>query len=122
MSELEDLSAKAARLWLKLFRAQAKAATDAARNLPEVTRSLADAGVPLAAEVKRWMEGALPAAGGPAGVPAQPVADQQKASTPAPPVLSAAAQESAARPLTRCKYRRVRTMQRSLSRRRARRA
>ena len=62
MSDLEDLSAKAARLWFEFMQAQAKAATDAAEKLPEVTRSLAEAGVPLAAEVNRWFEGARPAA------------------------------------------------------------
>src|SRR4051794_19175341 len=46
MSDLEDLSAKAARLWFEFMQAQAKAATDAAEKLPEVTRSLAEAGVP----------------------------------------------------------------------------
>ena len=52
MSDLEDLSAKAARLWFEFMQAQAKAAADAAEKLPEVTRSLAEAGLPLAAEVK----------------------------------------------------------------------
>jgi hypothetical protein len=58
MSELEDLSVRAARLWLEFIQAQAKTAAAAASRLPEVTRSLAEAGVPLAAEVNRWMEGA----------------------------------------------------------------
>jgi hypothetical protein len=122
MSELEDLSAKAARLWLDLFHAQAKAAADAARNLPEVTRSLADAGVPLAAEMNRWIEGALPRTGEPAELPAKPVTSEGEGATAMHRLESAAAQEPSAHPLIRSKHRRVKITQRSLSRRRARRA
>jgi hypothetical protein len=122
MSELEDLSAKAARLWLEFFRAQAKAANDAAKNLPEVTRSLADPSVPLAAEVNRWMEGVLAPAGEPADVPAESATSPKEGSMATHRVESAPAHGSAARPRTRRKHRRVKTMQRALSRRRARRA
>ena len=122
MSELEDLNAKAARLWLEFFQAQAKAAANAAKNLPEVTRSVADAAVPLAAEVKRWMEGALPRTSEPAEAPAENATSLKEGMMPIAQSESAAAQEAVTRPLTRSKHRRVKTMQRSLSRRRARRA
>src|SRR3954463_10996661 len=60
MSDFEDLSAKAARLWLEFMQAQARGPPAAAQNLPDVTRSLAEAGVPLASEVNRWIEATLP--------------------------------------------------------------
>jgi hypothetical protein len=121
MSEVEDLSAKAARLWLEFMQAQAKAAAAAASRLPEVTRSLAEAGVPLAAEVNRWMEGAL--------APIQPghtSADAAKQAEEAVPPSSEATaiperQSRPARPLARVNHRRLKAPK-SLSRRRRRRA
>src|SRR6478672_6065305 len=107
MSELEDLSVRAARLWLEFIQAQAKTAAAAASRLPEVTRSLAEAGVPLAAEVNRWMEGARSA---------------QRESHEAPvPATARGGDISVPAPLTRAKHRRLKTLK-SLSRRRARRA
>jgi hypothetical protein len=78
--------------------------------------------VPLAAEVNRWIHGALPRTGAPAELPGKPVTSQREGTTATHRLESAAAQESVAQPLIRSKHRRVRTMQRSLSRRRARRA
>ncbi|MBV8851175.1 MAG: hypothetical protein JOZ16_16505 [Methylobacteriaceae bacterium] len=128
MSDLEDLNAKAARLWLEFMQAQAKAATDVARKLPDVTRSLAQAGLPLAAEVKSWIEGALPAPARPVDVPPQAAAAE-----PAPPVATtatgasgddqsrAALKSRSARPLVRVNHRRLKAPK-SMSRRRRRRA
>jgi hypothetical protein len=121
MSDLEDLSARAARLWLEFMQAQAKAAASAARTLPEVTRSLAEAGVPLAAEVNRWIEGALPtAAASPCVEPAR-ASHKEQASTP-PPVLEIPDLKPEPRlsPLMRANHRRLKAPK-SMSRRRARR-
>jgi hypothetical protein len=121
MSDLEDLSAKAARLWLEFMQAQAKAAAAAARKLPEVTRSLAEAGVPLAAEVNRWMEGALPAAVF-TEVRPQQATHKDEATTPASPVVAVPEQKPRpAPPLMRANHRRLKAPK-SMSRRRARRA
>ena len=119
MSELEDLNAKAARLWLEFMQAQAKAAASAAEKLPEVTRSLAEAGVPLAAEVGRWIEGALGVSGRPEE--ARPEQSDPEPQTSAPTKAgSAIPRPRAARLLTRPGHRRLKTPK-SMSRRRARR-
>jgi hypothetical protein len=124
MSDLEDLSAKAARLWFEFMQAQAKAATDAAEKLPEVTRSLAEAGVPLAAEVNRWFEGALPTA---RSADAEPAPQMEEASAPATSLASGDDQPRVAtasrsqRQLSRGNHRRLK-VPKSMSRRRARRA
>jgi hypothetical protein len=123
MSELEDLSAKAARLWLEFMQAQAKAAASAAEKLPEVTRSLAEAGVPLAAEVSRWIAGALPVRTGPRSKQPEPAGHQEKAPKAAdpPPALDPIADpKDRAAPPTRPNHRRLKAPK-SLSRRRARR-
>jgi hypothetical protein len=122
MSDLEDLNAKAARLWLEFMQAQAKAAAAATRRLPEVARSLAEAGVPLAAEVNRWMEGALSAAAVSTEVRPQQATHKDEAAAPAPPVVAVPDQKPRpAPPLMRANHRRLRAPK-SLSRRRARRA
>ena len=121
MSDVEDLSAKAARLWLEFMETQAKAAAAAASRLPEVTRSLAEAGVPLAAEVNRWMEGAL--------APIQPghasPGEAKKLEEAVRPALEATAiperESRPAGPLTRVNHRRLKAPK-SMSRRRSRRA
>ena len=124
MSELEDLSAKAARLGFEFMQAQAKAATDAAEKLPEVTRSLAEAGVPLAAEVNRWFESALPTA---RSADAEPAPQMEEASAPATSLASGDDQPRVAtasrsqRQLSRGNHRRLK-VPKSMSRRRARRA
>jgi hypothetical protein len=119
MSDLEDLSAKAARLWLEFMQAQAKAAAAAAQNLPEVTRSLAEAGLPLAAEVNRWMQGAFPAPAESREVQAEPKED---APTPVSQVVAAPGpQAEPGAPRVRVNHRRLK-IRKSLSRRRARRA
>jgi hypothetical protein len=121
MNDIEDLNAKAARLWLEFMQAQAKAAAEAARKLPEVTRSLAEAGVPLAAEMNRWMEGALSAAVS-TEVRPQQATHQDEAAAPAPPVIAVPDQKSPpAPPLMRANHRRLKAPK-SMSRRRARRA
>jgi hypothetical protein len=118
MSDLEDLNAKAARLWLEFMQAQAKAAAAAARKLPEVTRSLAEAGVPLAAEMNRWMEGALSVS---TEVRLQQATHKDEAATPAPLVIPVLDQKSRpAPPLMRANHRRLKAPK-SMSRRRARR-
>jgi hypothetical protein len=125
MSDLEDLSAKAARLWFEFMQAQAKAAADAAEKLPEVTRSLAEAGLPLAAEVNRWFEGALPTA---RSADAEPAPQMEEASAPASTSLAsgddqprAATASRSQRQLSRGNHRRLK-VPKSMSRRRARRA
>jgi hypothetical protein len=120
MSELEDLSARAARLWLEFMQAQAKAAANAARKLPEVTRSLAEAGVPLAAEANRWIEGALPAAAASAYLEPEQASRKEQASIP-PPVLEIPDSKPEPRlsPLMRANHRRLKAPK-SMSRRRAR--
>ncbi|MEA2760284.1 MAG: hypothetical protein QOH65_2897 [Methylobacteriaceae bacterium] len=125
MSDLEDLNAKAARLWLEFMQAQAKAAAAAARKLPEVTRSLAEAGVPLAAEVNRWMEGALLAAAVSTEVRPQQAThegeDEDEDAAPAPPVVAVPEQKSRPAPLLmRANHRRLKAPK-SMSRRRVRR-
>ena len=118
MSDLEDLNAKAARLWLEFMQAQAKAAAAAAQKLPEVTRSMAEAGVPLAAEVSRWIEGALPAAAPSADrLPKQ--AGHVEEPRPAA-IVTPAPTPRRASPLTRVNHRRLKTPK-SMARRRARR-
>jgi hypothetical protein len=118
MSDVEDLGAKAARLWLEFMQAQAKAAAAAASRLPEVTRSLAEAGVPLAAEVNRWMEGALAPIHPGHAPPEQPKEEVQSAA----PALTVPDERSRPeRPLTRVNHRRLKTPK-SMSRRRSRRA
>ena len=119
MSELEDLNARAARLWLEFMQAQAKAAASAAQKLPEVTRSLAEAGVPLAAEVSRWMEGALAVPASSEEVPPPKHGDEEEAPEPKD-VASRSPSPRAARLLTSAKHRRLKTPK-SMSRRRARR-
>jgi hypothetical protein len=120
MSELEDLNAEAARLWLEFMQAQAKAAASAAQKLPEVTRSLAEAGVPLAAEVSRWMEGAIAVPARSGEVP--PHESDHADEAPAPTNAGSAIEGSHAAPLrTRVKHRRLKTPK-SMSRRRTRRA
>jgi hypothetical protein len=123
MSDLEDLSAKAARLWFEFMQAQAKAAADAAEKLPEVTRSLAEAGLPLAAEVNRWFEGALPTA---RSADAEPAPQMEEASAPASLASGddqprAATASRSQRQLSRGNHRRLK-VPKSMSRRRARRA
>ena len=121
MSDLDDLNAKAARLWLEFMQAQAKAAAAAARKLPEVTRSLAEAGVPLAAEVNRWMEGALLAAAVSTEVRPQQATHQDESATPPPPVIAVPDRKPRpAPPLMRANHRRLKAPK-SMSRRRARR-
>jgi hypothetical protein len=120
MSDLEDLNAKAARLWLEFMQAQAKAAAAAARKLPEVTRSLAEAGVPLAAEVNRWMEGALLAAAASTEMRPQPATHEGEDAdaAPAPPVVAVPDQKPRpAPPLMRANHRRLKAPK-SMSRRR----
>ncbi len=121
MSELEDLSVRAARLWLEFIQAQVKAAAAAASRLPEVTRSLAEAGVPLAAEVNRWMEGARSAQRESHEAPVPATARGGDISVPAPVIVGSPEQKPQPAPLTRAKHRRLKTPK-SLSRRRARRA
>jgi hypothetical protein len=120
MSELEDLNAKAARLWLEFMQAQAKAAASAAEKLPEMTRSLAETGVPLAAEVGRWMQGALAVPGRPEEVPPEQSNHEEQAPEPIK-AGSAIDRPPAAPVLTRAKHRRLK-MLKSMARRRARRA
>jgi hypothetical protein len=120
MNDLEDLNAKAARLWLEFMQAQAKAAADAAKKLPEVTRSLAEAGVPLAAEMNRWLGSGLPPSE-PEKAPLTEARHTEDVQSPSP-ILAAPAQAS--RPphrLTRANHRRLKTPK-SMSRRRMRRA
>jgi hypothetical protein len=118
MSDFEDLSAKAARLWLEFMQAQAKAAADAAQKLPDVTRSLAEAGVPLATEVNRWIEASLsPKSSGAA--PAEQASHNERARSVAP-IVARPQQRSAGR-LTRANHRRLK-LPKSMARRRARRA
>jgi hypothetical protein len=119
MSEVEDLNAKAARLWLEFMQAQAKAAASAAQNLPEVTRSLAEAGVPLAAEVSRWMEGALAVPARSEEVLPQSSHHEEEARG-AIRAGSAIDRRHAAPLLTRANHRRLKTPK-SMSRRRTRR-
>ena len=122
MSEFEDLSARAARLWLEFMQAQAKAAAAAASRLPEVTRSLAEAGLPLAAEVNRWIEGAPPPDGRESDEAQTSVTvSQPEASSPAQGRAPAAEQKIPRAPLMRANHRRLKAPK-SLSRRRARRA
>jgi hypothetical protein len=122
MSEFEDLNAKAARLWLEFMQAQAKAAASAAARLPEVTRSLAEAGVPLAAEVNRWLEGTRPAKVESAEVhPPQASHEEAELMPPAPVAATLARKAEIAPPLTRANHRRLK-MPTSMSRRRTRRA
>src|SRR5438270_242876 len=118
MSDVEDLGAKAARLWLEFMQAQAKAAAAAARKLPEVTRSLAEAGVPLAAEVNRWMESAL-APIHPGHAPPDQVKEEVQPS-PQPTAVPERRPQSE-RPLARVNHRRLKSPK-SMSRRRSRRA
>jgi hypothetical protein len=102
------------------LQAQAKAAASAAQKLPEVTRSLAQAGVPLAAEVSRWIESALPAAA--ASGSAQLEEARHANSTPSPPP-TLEIPETKRRPapaLVRANHRRLKAPK-SMSRRRARR-
>ena len=122
MSDLEDLSAKAARLWLEFMQAQAKAAAAAAQKLPEVTRSLAEAGVPLAAEVNRWMQGAFQAPTELTEMQAEEATRKDDAPTPVSQVVAPPGPKAEPRPpLVRANHRRL-TIRKSLSRRRARRA
>jgi hypothetical protein len=121
MSELEDLNAKAARLWLEFMQAQAKAAASAAARLPDVTRSLAEAGVPLAAEMHRWMEGALQTKPDSAKEPPQAAAHKPDSARPAPVAAAPAPKTDIAPPITRANHRRLKAPT-SMSRRRARRA
>jgi hypothetical protein len=118
MSELEDLNAKAARLWLEFMQAQAKAAATAAQKLPDVTRSLAEAGVPLAAEVNRWIEATLPPK-----TPEATAGDQasHKEEVQSPPRMVAGPKRRSVRPLTRANHRRLK-LPNSMARRRTRRA
>ncbi|MEA2858174.1 MAG: hypothetical protein QOC72_213 [Methylobacteriaceae bacterium] len=119
MNDLEDLNAKAARLWLEFMQAQAKAAADAAKKLPEVTRSLAEAGVPLAAEMNRWFGGALPPSA-PEEAPLTEARHREDVQSSSP-ILAAPAQTSRSpRPPRRVSHRRLK-MPKSMSRRRARR-
>jgi hypothetical protein len=116
MTDLEDLSAKAARLWLEFMQAQAKAAAQAAAKLPEVTRTLAEAGLPLAAEVNRWVAGA--ATGPDSASDGAQATDQREAPSAAPPV--APVQNRTPVALLQPNHRRI-VIRKSLSRRRARR-
>jgi hypothetical protein len=118
MSDFEDLSAKAARLWLEFMQAQAKAAAAAAQNLPDVTRSLAEAGVPLASEVNRWIEATLPPKSSEEASSDQ-ASQNEQARSPAP-MVAGPKQRSASR-LTRANHRRLK-LPNSMARRRARRA
>jgi hypothetical protein len=120
MSEFEDLSAKAARLWLEFMQAQAKAAASAVARLPEVTRSLAEAGVPLATEMNRWMEGALPTRPDSAKKPPQAATDKAVSAPPPAVAAAPAAKTDMAAPITRASHRRLKAPK-SMSRRRARR-
>jgi hypothetical protein len=91
--------------------------------LPEVTRSLAEAGVPLATEVNRWIETA--------GAPAVELGEEQpeqashEGDAVAPPASLAAAAPirnvEPARSLSRANHRRLKAPK-SMSRRRGRRA
>jgi hypothetical protein len=121
MSELEDLNAKAARLWLEFMQAQAKAAASAAAGLPDVTRSLAEAGVPLAAEMHRWMQGALATTPDLAKEPPQAATDKTDSAPPAAVAAAPARKAGMAPPITRANHRRLKAPT-SMSRRRARRA
>jgi hypothetical protein len=121
MSDLEDLSAKAARLWLEFMQAQAKAAASAAARLPEVTRSLAEAGVPLAAEVNRWIEGAHPAVAEAAEAHLRETSPQEQELPAATLASTAPERKTGPTPLTRIPHRRLKTPK-SMSRRRAPRA
>jgi hypothetical protein len=118
MSDFEDLSAKAAGLWLEFMQAQAKAAAAAAQKLPDVTRSLAEAGVPLANEVNRWIEASLPPKSWEAAS-AEPASHNEQARSAAP--IVADPQEGSAGRLTRANHRRLK-LPKSMARRRARRA
>jgi hypothetical protein len=119
MSELEDLSAKAARLWLEFMQAQAKAAADAAKKLPEVTRSLAEAGVPLAAEMNRWLGSAMPLSA-PEEAPLTEAGDKEDVQSSSPIVAAPAQASRPPHPLTRVNHRRLKAPK-SMSRRRTRR-
>jgi hypothetical protein len=118
MSDFEDLSAKAARLWLEFMQAQAKAAAAAAQKLPDVTRSLAEAGVPLASEVNRWIEASLPPKS--SGTASADQASRNEQARSAAPMVAGPQQGSAGR-LTRANHRRLK-LPKSMARRRARRA
>jgi hypothetical protein len=119
MNDLEDLSAKAARLWLEFMQAQAKAAADAAKKLPEVTRSLAEAGVPFAAEMNRWLGSALPPSA-PKEAPLTEVRHEEDVQSSSPIVAAPAQASRSPRPLTRVNHRRLK-VPKSMSRRRTRR-
>jgi hypothetical protein len=104
------------------MQAQAKAAASAAARLPEVTRSLAEAGVPLAAEVNRWMEGAQSPAVESAEEQPREAGHEEKAVMAAAPVLAAPTRSAERAPLlARAQHRRLKTPK-SMSRRRTRRA
>jgi hypothetical protein len=113
MSDFEDLSAKAARLWLEFMRAQAKAAAAAAQRLPAVTRSFAEAGVPLATEVNRWIEASLPPKS------SEPVPGPNQEEPARSPARIAAGPKQRSTRLTRANHRRLK-LPRSMARRRAR--
>jgi hypothetical protein len=121
MSDVEDLGAKAARLWLEFMQAQAKAAAAAASRLPEVTRSLAEAGVPLAAEVNRWMEGALAPIQPGHAPPDEAEQAEEEVQPSREPTAIPERQSRPARPLARVNHRRLKAPK-SMSRRRSRRA
>ena len=114
MTDLEDLSAKAARLWLEFMQAQAKATAEAAAKLPEVTRTLAAAGAPLAAEVTRWMGVAAPAS-------SEAAPEETPPATRRDAPLAAPAEGRTSVQLLRPAQRRI-IIRKSLSRRRTRRA
>ncbi len=116
MTDLEDLSARAARLWVEFMQAQAKAAAAAAATLPEMTRSLAEAAVPLAVEVNRWVGGG--SAGPDSASEKMPSTDSQQPPSAAPPVPHAPKRGPVA--LVQANHRRL-VIRKSLSRRRARR-
>jgi hypothetical protein len=119
MNDVEDLSAKAARLWLEFMQAQAKAAADAAKKLPEVTRSLAEAGVPLAAEMNRWLGSGLPPSA-PEEAPLTEARHKEDVQSSSPIVAAPAQASRSPRPLTRVNHRRLK-VPKSMSRRRTRR-
>lgn len=119
MGEVEDLSTKAARLWLEFLQAQAKAAASAAEKLPEMARSWA-ALSPLSQA--NHVSGGSTAAAAPrddANPGDTPQQNEERLPQPSP-ALAAGGKRQHPALLVRANHRRLKATQKSLARRRGR--
>jgi hypothetical protein len=121
MGDVENLSVKAARLWLEFLQAQAKAAASVAQKLPEIARAwAAETGAALAAEAQAGIDNKAEQPHKAKSPDELPAHEEQ----PLPRPLTGSTGPDGARPalLVRANHRRLKPMQKSLAKRRMRRS